>query len=115
MQLQGELDRFQAAGINVVAITYDSPALQQSFIDKFAITYPLLSDVAATSMKNLEILNEEYAPGDSAYGIPHPGVFVIEPGGRIVGKLFIEAYSTRVNASGVFDYAQGVLGGGAGE
>ena len=109
MQLQSRLPQFEAAQIGVVVLTYDAPALQRKFIDKFAITYPLLSDVEATSIINLGILDTDYQPGDSAYGIPHPGVFVLNPDQKIVGKSFVEGYSTRVDADGVLSYAQEVL------
>jgi peroxiredoxin len=110
VQLQGQLDQFKQAGIGVVALTYDSPALQQQFIDKFAIGYPLLSDIDAVSITNLGILNSDYEPGDTNYGIPYPGVFVLNPAGEIVGKVFVEGYATRVDAQGVLAYAQRVLG-----
>ena len=109
MQLQGDLAKFDAAQISVVALTYDAPALQRKFIDHYAITYPVVSDVDATSIKNLGILDTDYKPGDSAYGIPYPGVFVLSPEQTIVGKIFVEGYSTRVDADGVLAYAQEVL------
>ena len=90
-------------------ITYDSPELQQRFIDAGSITYPLISDVDATTMKALGILNTDYSPGDSAYGIPYPGVFVLDPDGRIVGKIFVEDFRVRVDAASVLAYALGVL------
>ncbi len=109
MQLQGQLEEFTESGIGVVALTYDTPALQQLFIDKFSIGYPLLSDIDATSISNLGILHADYEPGDANYGIPYPGVFVVNPAGEIVGKVFLEGYSTRVDAAGVLAYAQQVL------
>jgi len=109
VQLQGDLEGFQQAGIGVVALTYDSPELQQKFIDKFSITYPLLSDVDATSVTNLGILNTEYKAGDSNFGIPYPGVFVLNAQQQIVGKVFLEGYSKRVDAAGVLAFAQKVL------
>jgi len=109
VQLQEHKAGFDAAGIALVALTYDAPELQQKFIDKFSIAYPMLSDVEASTVRALGILNAEYQPGDSAYGIPHPGIFVIRPDGTIAGKLFIEGYETRVDARAVLDYAQEVL------
>ena len=105
MQLQGELQSFEQAGIAVVALTYDSPELQKKFVDKYAISYALLSDVGATSVQNLGVLDAEYKPGNGAYGIPYPGVFVVNPQQQIVGKVFIEGYKTRVDADGVLAYA----------
>ena len=101
---------FEAAGIAVVAMTYDTPELQQAFIDKYSITFPLLSDIDATSVKTLDILNNEYEAGHSSYGIPHPGIYIVNPDMTIVGKLFIDAYSSRVDANAVLDYAQQALG-----
>jgi peroxiredoxin len=105
VQLQENLPSFEDAGITVVAMTYDAPELQQAFIEAQGIHYPMLSDIDASSVKTLDILNTEYQPGDNAYGIPYPGVFVVNPNMEIVGKIFIEAYSTRVDAAGVLSFA----------
>mgnify|MGYP003381847140 CR=1 FL=1 len=110
IQLQETSKDFSAAGIGLVAITYDEPKLQQAFIDKFGITIPVLSDVDGLSFKTLGILNDEYQQGDFQYGIPHPGMIVIDPAGRVVGKLFLEAYSTRVDSKAALAFAQKALG-----
>ncbi len=109
VQLQENITPFTEAGIAVVALTYDAPELQQAFVSEHGISYPLLSDIDATSIKALDILNTEYAPGDDAYGIPNPGIYVVNTDMVIVGKIFVEAYSTRVDAQGVLAYAQEVL------
>ncbi len=90
-------------------ITYDSPESQQPFIDAASITYPFISDIDATTVKALGILNEEYEPGHGAYGIPYPGIFVLNRDKTIVGKIFVESYRIRVDAEGVLDYALEVL------
>jgi peroxiredoxin len=105
IQLQEHKAGFDAAGIGMVGITYDDPALQRAFIDKFGITIPILSDIDALSFKTLGILNREYQPGDSHYGIPNPGMIIIDTRGVVVGKLFLEAYSSRVDSAAVLDYA----------
>lgn len=110
MQLQEHKEAFDAAGIGMVAITYDDPALQQAFIDKFSITIPVLSDIDALSFKTLGILNNEYQSGDFQYGIPYPGMIVINQEGIVVGKLFLEAYSSRVDATAALAFAKAVLG-----
>jgi peroxiredoxin len=110
IQLQENKAGFDAAGIGMVAITYDEPALQQAFIEKYGITIPLLSDEDALSFKTLGILNEDYAPGDFQYGIPHPGMIVIDTQGRVVGKQFLEAYSSRVDSAAALAFAREVLG-----
>jgi peroxiredoxin len=110
IQLQEHIGAYREAGIGVVAMTYDDPALQAQFVEKWGIEYPLLHDVQTLSFRTLGILNEAYRPDDSAYGIPHPGMIVIDPDGLVVGKLFLEDYSVRVDAQSSLAYAKNVLG-----
>jgi peroxiredoxin len=108
VQLQENLEAFQSEGIAVVAMTYDAPELQQTFINANGIKYPLLSDIDAASVKTLDILNTDYEPGSGAYGIPYPGIFVIDRDMKIVGKIFVEGYKKRVDAGHVLGYAKGL-------
>ncbi|MEH6583789.1 MAG: peroxiredoxin family protein [Halioglobus sp.] len=110
IDLQQHKAEFDAAGIGLVGITYDSPEKQQAFAHKFGITIPLLSDIEVLTFKTLGIVNDEYQPGDEAYGIPYPGMIIIDPAGQVVGKLFLEGYSTRVNSAAALAYAKEKLG-----
>ncbi len=109
VQLQGSLKDFQEAGIGVVAMTYDAPELQQAFVAENNIVYPFLSDVGAFSVQALKILNEQYQPGDGAYGVPYPGIFIVDENKTIVGKIFVEGYRTRVEAVSVLATARELL------
>jgi peroxiredoxin len=109
VQLQAQKAAFDAVGIHLVALTYDAPEVQQRFVERFAVTYPLLSDIDAATVSALGILNTEYQPGDSAYGIPWPGIVIVRPDGTIAGKLFLEPYETRIDAASVLEYADGIL------
>lgn len=110
VQLQQHRADFEAAGIGLVAITYDPPEVHQDFSEKHGITIPLLSDIDAMTFKTLGILNPEYEPGDPQYGIPYPGMIVIDPRGKVVGKLFLEAYSSRVDSAAALAFAREALG-----
>jgi peroxiredoxin len=90
-------------------VTYDAPDLQQAFIDAGSITYSFISDIDTSTMTALGILNEQYSPGEPAYGIPHPGVFVVDTDNQIVGKIFIESFRERVDGEGTLRYALDVL------
>lgn len=81
------------------------------FIDAASITYPLLSDIDGGTAKILGILNEQFEPGHPAYGVPHPGVFVLNPELKVVGKIFVESYQVRVDGEGVLAYATQALDG----
>jgi peroxiredoxin len=110
IQLQQQQKEFEAAGIGLVAMTYDAPQLQQAFIDRHGISIALLSDTDGLSFKTLGILNEQYRRGDSEYGIPHPGMIVVDPQGVVAGKLFLEDYSVRVDAAAALAFSRQVLG-----
>ena len=112
IRLNAYHSQFREAGIGLVAITYDAPDLQQAFADTHGITIPMLSDVDALSFKTLGILNTDYQPGEHHYGIPYPGMIVIDEDGVVVGKLFLEAYSSRVSAESVLAYASKALARG---
>ncbi|MFK7733822.1 MAG: redoxin domain-containing protein [Pseudomonadales bacterium] len=109
VQLQSKLSDFTAAGIGLVGLTYDAPETQQTFVQKNSIEYPFLSDIDAFTVKALGILDQGYAPGDGAYGIPYPGIFIVDANRKIVGKVFIDGYSKRVTAESVLETAKGLL------
>ncbi len=94
----------------MVAITYDTPELQQTFIDAASITYPVISDIDAATMQALGILNQEYGPDDDNYGLPYPGIYVVIPDKEIVGKIFVERYQIRVDGPTTLAYAKELLG-----
>ncbi len=60
-------------------------------------------------MVALGILNEQNEPGEPAYGIPRPGVFVVNLDNEIVGKIFIDSFRERVDGEGTLRYALEVL------
>jgi peroxiredoxin len=109
IQLQAHRADFEAAGIGMVAMTYDAPQLQQSFVDRFGITIPVLSDTDGLSFRTLGILNDQYRRGDVQYGIPHPGMIVVNPQGVVVGKLFLEDYRSRVDSAAALAFARAAL------
>jgi len=106
VQLQRNQADFERAGFSIIALTYDSPALQAAFIEANGIEYPMLSDVAARSVQALGILNVDYVPGDDHYGIPYPGIFILDESMTIQGKLFLASYAQRVDASEVLALAK---------
>lgn len=105
IELQNMKQAFDDEGIAIVMMTYDSPDLQQAFIDRHSIEFPVLSDVNAESFANLGVLREEYGPEDNNYGLPYPGMIVVDTEGVIKGKLFIESYSYRVDTAAVLTFA----------
>lgn len=83
----------QKAGIQVVAISYDSVEALSRFAKQGKITFPLLSDSGSKTITAYGILNEK-ARGFTK-GIPHPGTYLVGKDGRISAKLFKEGYIQR--------------------
>ncbi|MYD44365.1 MAG: redoxin domain-containing protein [Gammaproteobacteria bacterium] len=95
MQLNENTEAFKDLSVNVAAMSYDSTTQNAAFSYEQALQYPLLSDQKASTVKALGILNEEYEEGHPAYGIPHPGVILVTPDGKIGLKRAVPDYKER--------------------
>ena len=93
--------RIRAQGLGLVAISYDSPAVLKRFSDRAHITFPLLSDSDSAIIRRYGILNETVAKNNSAYGIPHPGIYVLDHRGIVTGKYFQEDYRVRDTSASI--------------
>jgi peroxiredoxin len=74
---------------------YDSPAKLAHFSEKYGITFPVLSDPKSSAIIQLGILNPTYDPSTRYYGVPYPGVFLLNSKGVIVGKFAEKDYRDR--------------------
>lgn len=110
MELESQRARFRQRGLDVAAISYDSPAVLKDFAARRRITLPLLSDPDSAIIRRFGLLNPAYPPGDRAYGVPYPGTFVVDPEGLIREKHFAPAYTERRTAASVLALAGEVLG-----
>ena len=88
MQLQKDLERINDAGIDVVAVSYDSVDILSEFAGQKEIKFPLLSDPKSIAIESYHIRNQEVKEGSRLDGIPHPGTFLVDSEGVIRAKLF---------------------------
>jgi peroxiredoxin len=93
VQLQADLEKIKAAGIQVVGVSYDSVAVLKKFSYEHKISFPLLSDPGSKTIDAYHIRNE--AAKGKAEGVPNPGTFIVDKSGVIRAKLFLEGYRTR--------------------
>ena len=93
VKLQADLKKFEDAGAQVIAISYDPVDLLAKFAAEKKITFPLLSDPDSKVIKAFGILNVD-AKGKAA-GIPNPGTFVLDKDSVIRAKLFKETIFQR--------------------
>ena len=101
MELQQNLDRIRKEGLGVAAISYDSIGALKSFADRQHIAYPLLSDPDSKIIRAYDILNETTKPGTLTYGIPYPGVYIVDAQGKVVSKYFEDDYRDRVSTADI--------------
>ena len=76
-------------------MTYDGIEELAQFHASEELGFPLLGDENGQHVSAFGVLNEEYSPGDGAYGIPHPGVFHLAPDGTVMAKFAVPGYRAR--------------------
>lgn len=102
MQLTDIAEQFEVMGVSVVAMTYDSIETLQEVSEDEGIRFTLLRDENITHVNRLGILNDtDYEPGQRAYGVPYPGIFLISSDGIIRGKFAEESYRDRPDFSDI--------------
>ena len=100
--------KFEAAGIRLVAISYDDPPALREFAEKQSIPFPLLSDIDSAVIRRFGILNDTVSKRDGfLYGIPFPGAFVADESGTVVAKFFHDTYKKRESPEVLLDAALG--------
>ncbi len=95
--------QLNSIGYKVAAISYDSTEILRKFSNKRNLQYPLLADQNHNTMMALNVLNDEQEPGDDHYGIPFPGVMVIDADAKLVYKYFYKGYKKRVKIKQLFE------------
>lgn len=111
MQLIDIADQFQAMGIGIAAMTYDSVALLKDAELDRGVPFTLLHDADSAHIIDLGILNDtDYEPGERAYGVPYPGIFLVSPDGIIRYKFAEESYRDRPDFENVLDAAADMAG-----
>lgn len=91
MQLQKDIKSIEAAGIQLVGISYDSVKVLKDFEKQQKITFRLLSDPKSQVIEAYGVLNED-ANGKQK-GIPFPGTFLVGTDGKV--KAFLPGTTRR--------------------
>ena len=125
LELQSQYASLRKDGLGLAAISYDAQDVLAAFSQQHGITFPLLSDVGSDTIKRYGILNtvaEEglgpnakdpaviaqvklYVSANGANerqrGIPFPGTFVVDRGGRVTARFFEDSYTVRNTVSNI--------------
>ena len=106
MELSANHSEFKKLGIQVAVITFESPDISAKFSNQYNVKYPILSDPQSKYIKAWGLLNEAYEPGSRVYGIPHPGIFLVDGNGVVHAKFSEEGYKNRPVLEIVIDAAK---------
>ena len=102
IELNEQANQFTELGYGLAAISYDDTHILKKYAEQQSISYPLLSDQQAKTISAYGILNKNYAQDDDNYGIPYPGVVVIDNKGNVTHKHFFKGYKNRVKFSELY-------------
>jgi len=93
--IQRVAEPLQKRGYNVVSISYDAPGILAAFIKKYGITYKMTSDKGSAVIDAFGIRDRQYKEGSLAYGVPTPGIFIVDEKGIVRAKLAEDGYKVR--------------------
>lgn len=99
MELEKKKSLFAEKGLTIIGISYDPVETLSAFAEKYNISFPLLSDTSSQVIKAFDILNSSAKPGSRAWGVPYPGIYIIDENLLVVSKQFEEAYYERPSAN----------------
>ena len=106
VQLQRDLKAIEAAGVQIVGISYDDTKVLKTASERMKIAFPMLSDPDSKTIEAYHIRNE--AAKGKAEGVPNPGTFVLDREGVIRAKLFLEGYRERHTTEALITAAKAV-------
>jgi peroxiredoxin len=101
VDLNSQLEWFRRGGLNVASITYDSAAILRHFAARQNIRFPMLSDPESKAIRAFDLLNTNIEAGAPQYGIPFPGIYIINEKGIITAKYFDDDHTERYSAAGI--------------
>jgi hypothetical protein len=113
VELQSNLEKIRAEGLEVAAVSYDSVAVLRNFAERRGITFPLLSDPESKIIRDFGIFNDQVQPGTLQYGIPYPGTYLLDSAGRITAKYFEDDYTQRYTSADILVSHFGASAGAA--
>jgi peroxiredoxin len=99
MDLNTAIAAIERRGYKMAGISYDSPEILRTFIERRGIKYTLLSDPKSEIIDRYVLRDPQYKPGSRAYGVPRPIIFVLDRNATIKAKLYEETYQKRPPAT----------------
>lgn len=95
IELNKNAKKFSEAGYPVVTVSYDALPQLEKFVTKNNPKMTMLSDPRSESIRAFGILNKANVKGTMSYGIPHPGVYIVDKNKEVQAKFFKKGYKDR--------------------
>ncbi len=96
---QQSLEKFNARGVRIVAISVDPPEVTRAHCEKVGYTFTFLSDPKAEVIRRYDLLH----PGGGIGGadIARPAEFLLDPTGTVRWLNLTASYKVRITAEQV--------------
>ena len=107
VQLQADLEKIEAAGIQVVGISYDSVDVLKKYAEAKEIAFLLLSDEGSETIDAFGLRNMEAPKTGRMAGIPYPGTYLLDSTGTVKAKIFLDGYAKRHATDELIEAAKG--------
>ena len=104
--MQERLSEFQAAGVQPVAISVDSPRQSADLARKAHYTYPLLSDPGAKTIRQYGLLHEK--AGENGADIARPAELLVDKSGTVRWVNLTEDFRVRARPEEMLRAARGL-------
>lgn len=98
---QQRLADFDSRGIRVVAISVDTPELNRPHRQRLGVTFPLLSDPKAETIRRYDLLHPGAGPDHT--DISRPAEFLVDPTGIVRWVNLPESYTVRARPGQVLE------------
>jgi AhpC/TSA family/Disulphide bond corrector protein DsbC len=109
VELEQNVAQFEKLGLKVAGLSYDTPAVLKNFADRKGIHFPLLADPDSKIITELGLLNEEVPKSSPFFGVPYPGVYILDAKGNVSAKYFEDDFRQRFTAADILVQRFGVV------
>jgi peroxiredoxin len=101
---QDQIFRFDALGVRVLAVSVDRPEINQEHRRKLGVTYSLLSDANAETIKRYDLLHA--GAGQNGADIARPAEFLVDSTGTVRWMNLTESIAVRLRPEQALQAAQ---------
>ncbi len=98
LEMNKNAKKFSDWGYTLVSVSYDRVQDFEKFVTNNKPDITLLSDPSSESIRAFGILNDRIAKGTRSYGVPFPGVYVVDKDKKVQAKFFNDGFQDRASA-----------------